>query len=378
MQNTDRILSTHVGSLPRPDDLKALLYAREEGQPVDMTEFDALADAAVDDAVHRQVEAGIDIVSDGELAKPGFVSYILQRLSGFERFHELWSVRDLEDLPELYERQYGGAAMKHIDRGRCIAPIEYVGQDELDKELRRLKQAAERWGATDAFVPAVPPAVISRTFPNEHYGSDEAYQDAVVAALRVEYEAIVDAGLILQLDCTDIPSLPSMSGMEWTQAEAMIDNAVDALNQATQGLPADRLRMHLCWGNWEGPHRYDVALRTLLPHVWRARPQAISFEAANPRHAHEWQVFRDIKPPEDKVLMPGVIDTKNNVVEHPELVAERIERFAGLVGRENVIPGTDCGFGTFAGFGAVFPKVAWMKLDALGQGATLASGRLWS
>jgi 5-methyltetrahydropteroyltriglutamate--homocysteine methyltransferase len=219
--------------------------------------------------------------------------------------------------------------------------------------------------------------VLARSWPDEHYGNEDDYLDALISALRVEYNAIVDAGFILQLDCTDIPMVASMPGIDARSAVEFIDRAVGAVNAATDGLPADRLRMHLCWGNWEGPHRYDVPLESVLPHVWSARPDAISFEAANPRHAHEWRVFETIHVPDNKVLMPGVIDTKNNVVEHPELVAQRIEHFAALVGRENVMPGSDCGFGTFAGFGAVFPPIAWMKLEALGRGAKLASARLW-
>jgi 5-methyltetrahydropteroyltriglutamate--homocysteine methyltransferase len=254
--------------------------------------------------------------------------------------------------------------------------VTYIGQEDLATELARLRRAVEEWGATDAFVPAVSPSLAASSLSNTYYATHDDFLEAVIAALRVEYQGVIDAGFMLQLDCPDIPMVASRLD-DLRDIEASTERAVLAINAATEGLPPDRLRLHLCWGNWEGPHRFDVALRKVLPQVLKARPHAISFEAANPRHAHEWDVFEDIQLPDGKVIMPGVIDTKNNVLEHPELVAQRIERFAGLVGRENVIPGTDCGFGTFAGFGAVFPKVAWMKLEALGQGAALASSRLW-
>ncbi len=369
MERNKRVLTTHVGSLPRPAELLELLYAREEGREIDVAEFRGLADAAVSDAVRMQVEAGIDIVSDGELAKPGFYSYVLNRLSGFERYHQLWPLPDLEDLPELFERQYGGTAMEHIDTARCVGAVSYVGLEELEIELDRLRSAMERWGARDAFVPAVSPT-IALTLANAHYDDAEEYQNAVVAALRTEYEAILSAGFMLQLDCPDIPMAASRA-KETADIEAGIKQSVDMINLATEGLPADRMRLHLCWGNWEGPHRFDAPLAAVLPHVWAARPRAISFEAANPRHAHEWSVFETLEVPADKVIMPGVIDSKTNVVEHPELIAQRIDAFARLVGPERVIVGSDCGFGTFAGFGAVFPKVAWMKLEALGQGAAI-------
>jgi 5-methyltetrahydropteroyltriglutamate--homocysteine methyltransferase len=370
----DRILTTHTGSLPRPDAIRERLFAMSDGRPVDPNEWRTLVDGATDDVVARQVEAGIDLVSDGELAKPGFTSYVIDRLTGFERYRELWPLPDLEDLPELFEQQYGGEVGAHLDRARCVGPVAYVGQERLAEDLRRFRAAVDRAGAHDAFVPAVSPGVAATMMPNQHYSPDE-YLDVLADVLAVEYRMIVEAGFLLQLDCPDIPMLASM--MPWESAEPLVARHVEALDQATAGLPPERMRMHLCWGNWEGPHRYDAPLGQVLPAALGARPAAISFEAANARHAHEWRVFEDLDVPEGKVLMPGVIDTKCNVVEHPELVAERIERFARLVGRENVIPGTDCGFGTFAGFGVVHPKVAWMKLAALAEGARLASARLW-
>ena len=376
MEVRDRILTTHTGSLPRPDAVRDRLFAMAEGRPVDRHAWQALAREAIDDVVARQVEAGIDIVSDGELAKPGFTSYVIDRLSGFERFKELWPLPDLEDLPELFAQQYGGDAGAHVERARCVGPVAYVGEEELREELARLRAAVDRAGAHEAFVPAIAPGLAATMMPSQHYAADE-YLGVLADALAVEYRKIVEAGFLLQLDCPDIPMLASMTGMTWDVVEPMIARHLEALNQATADLPPERMRLHLCWGNWEGPHRYDAPLRQLLPLAFGARPAAISFEAANARHAHEWKVFEDVKVPEGKILMPGVIDTKCNVVEHPELVAERIERFAKLVGRENVIPGTDCGFGTFAGFGVVHPKVAWMKLAALGEGARLASRRLW-
>jgi 5-methyltetrahydropteroyltriglutamate--homocysteine methyltransferase len=377
MQNVDHIRTTHVGSLPRPNHLRDLLFAREEGKDVDPQEFNSTADAAVDDVVREQVEAGISIVSDGELPKPGFVSYMITRLSGFERHHQLWPIPDLDDVPELFERQYGTDAMAHSDVARCIGPIEYVGEQALAEDLERFRKATDKWNPEDAFIPSVPPAVLLRMWQNEYYDTEDEYLQALTNALKKEYRAIIDAGFLLQLDCTDIPILCSAKGLPWDVAEGVVRRAVEAVNVATAGLPPERMRLHLCWGNWEGPHRHDAPLAKILPLIWDARPQAISFEAANAAHAHEWKIFEEMKVPDGKVLMPGVIDTKNNVVEHPELVAERIERFAGLIGKENVVPGTDCGFGTFAGFGAVFPQIAWMKLKSLGEGAQIASKRLW-
>jgi 5-methyltetrahydropteroyltriglutamate--homocysteine methyltransferase len=377
MQNVDHIRTTHVGSLPRPNHLRDLLFAREEGKDVDPQEFNSTADAAVDDVVREQVEAGISIVSDGELPKPGFVSYMITRLSGFERHHQLWPIPDLDDVPELFERQYGTDAMAHSDVARCIGPIEYVGEQALAEDLERFRDATDKWNPEDAFIPSVPPAVLLRMWQNEYYDTEDEYLEALTNALKKEYRAIIDAGFLLQLDCTDIPILCSAKGLPWDVAEGLVRRAVEAVNVATADLPPERMRLHLCWGNWEGPHRHDAPLAKILPLIWDARPQAISFEAANAAHAHEWKIFEEMKVPDGKVLMPGVIDTKNNVVEHPELVAERIERFAGLIGKENFVPGTDCGFGTFAGFGAVFPQIAWMKLKSLGEGAQIASKRLW-
>jgi 5-methyltetrahydropteroyltriglutamate--homocysteine methyltransferase len=377
MQNVDHIRTTHVGSLPRPNHLRDLLFAREEGKDVDPQEFNSTADAAVDDVVREQVEAGISIVSDGELPKPGFVSYMITRLSGFERHHQLWPIPDLDDVPELFERQYGTDAMAHSDVARCIGPIEYVGEQALAEDLERFRKATDKWNPEDAFIPSVPPAVLLRMWQNEYYDTEDEYLQALTNALKKEYRAIIDAGFLLRLDCTDIPILCSAKGLPWDVAEGVVRRAVEAVNVATAGLPPERMRLHLCWGNWEGAHRHDAPLAKILPLIWDARPQAISFETANGAHAHEWKIFEEMKVPDGKVLMPGVIDTKNNVVEHPELVAERIERFAGLIGKENVVPGTDCGFGTFAGFGAVFPQIAWMKLKSLGEGAQIASKRLW-
>jgi 5-methyltetrahydropteroyltriglutamate--homocysteine methyltransferase len=384
-RSDERILTSHTGSLPRPAELTELVFRKQEGQSVPADEFEAAVVAATDDVVKRQIDAGIDIVSDGEMGKPGFVNYVGERLAGFGEPGKPWTLADLEDLPELTMALYGGPGGTHINMPACRGAVSYKGHALVAQDVAHLRTALARAGDPDreAFIPAASPGCICNGAENFHYPTYEAYLGAVTAAMAEEYKAIVDAGFILQLDCPDLPMAAhtafwAIKHMEEMGFQRYIQLHVDALDQAIADLPADRVRMHLCWGNYAGPHTADVPIERLMDMVLAARPSAVSFEGANPRHEHEWETLAGLNIPDDKILMPGVIDTKTNVVEHPHLIAQRIGRYAEIVGRERVIPGTDCGFATFAGFGIVDPQVAWMKLAALAQGAAEASERLWA
>ncbi|HEX3975537.1 MAG TPA: cobalamin-independent methionine synthase II family protein [Solirubrobacteraceae bacterium] len=383
--SSERILTTHTGSLPRPKGLTELVFEKQESKPVDAAVFEAAAAQATDDVVARQIAAGIDVVSDGEMNKPGFVNYVGERLEGFGEPGKPWMLSDLEALPELTMALYGGPGGTHINMPACRGEVSYKGHAMVAKDIEHLRTALAKAGDPDreAFIPAASPGCIANCAENFHYPSYEAYLEAVTAAMSEEYKAIVDAGFLLQLDCPDLPmaahtSFWALSHMEEMGFERYIQMHLDALDQSIADLPADRVRLHLCWGNYAGPHTADIPIERLFNMVMGAKPAAVSFEAANPRHEHEWETLASLPIPDDKILMPGLIDTKTNVVEHPHLIAQRIGRFADIVGRERVIPGTDCGFATFAGFGIVDPEVAWMKLASLAQGAAEASERLWS
>jgi len=380
--SNDHILTTHTGSLPRPDQLIELVYSKQEGKKIDDAAFDSLVAKTVDELVRRQADIGIDVVSDGEISKPGFVNYISNRLSGFGGVGAPWALGDMDDLPELLIAQYGGAAGQHIMMPECIGPVSYVGQAQVKEDTARLAHALRQSRAVEGFIPATSPGCITMCAANKHYTSYEDYLWAVSDAMAEEYRAIVNAGFVLQLDCPDIPMIAHTRG--WHDGKKIYgvkghaELHIEAINRAIKGLLPESIRLHMCWGNYSGPHHHDVALSEILEPVLRANVGAYSFEGANPRHEHEWNVFETIKLAPGKIIIPGVIDTKTNVLEHPELIAQRIARYASLVGREHVIAGTDCGFGTFVGFGAVHPKVAWLKLEALAQGARLASKQLWS
>jgi 5-methyltetrahydropteroyltriglutamate--homocysteine methyltransferase len=380
--SNDHILTTHTGSLPRPEQLIDLVYSKQEGKTIDAAAFASLVGKTVDELVRRQADIGIDVVSDGEVSKPGFVNYISDRLTGFGGVGAPWSLGDMDDLPELVIAQYGGAAGQHIMMPECIGPVSYVGQAKVQEDIAHLRDALQSARALEGFIPATSPGCITMCAANKHYGSYEDYLWAVSDAMANEYRAIVNAGFVLQLDCPDIPMIAhTRGGHDGKSAYGVRGHAelhIEAINRAVKGLPAGNIRLHICWRNYSGPHHHDVALREILEPVLGANVGAYSFEAANPRHEHEWKVFETTKLVPEKIIIPGVIDTKTNVLEHPELVAQRIERYASLVGRERVIAGTDCGFGTFVGFGAVHPKVAWLKLEALAEGSRLASERLWS
>jgi 5-methyltetrahydropteroyltriglutamate--homocysteine methyltransferase len=336
--------------------------------------------AAVADAVARQVAAGVDLVSDGEMSKISYATYIRHRLTGFAPGEVPRATpKDLDDFPEFRDRLAAQGGTPKYQRPVCTGPIAVKDLAPLEADLANLRDALAASGvtATAAFMNAASPGVIAVFQPNEYYPSHEAYLFALAEAMRAEYEAIVGAGLLLQIDCPDLAMGRHITFRDADEAEFLRNAAlqVEALNHALANIPADRLRMHLCWGNYEGPHTHDVPLAAILPTVLQAKPQAILFEAANPRHAHEWAVWGEVAVPDDKVLVPGVIDTTTNFVEHPHLVAERLGRFVAIVGRERVIAGTDCGFGTFAGFGAIHPTICWAKLAALAEGAAIASAR---
>ncbi|PZQ59825.1 MAG: epoxyalkane--coenzyme M transferase [Sphingomonas taxi] len=377
----DRIVTTHVGSLPRSAAVTELIFAHEQGETVDPARFDAVLTEAVDACVARQVECGIDIVSDGEMAKISYATYIKDRITGFDGDSPRTPPADLEAFPSFLKRQAGSGGTPTYRRPCCVGPIAPKTLAPLVDDLRRFDTAIAAHPPAGSFMNAASPGVIALFQPNRHYATQDAYLEALAEAMRPEYEAIVAAGHVLQLDSPDLGLGRHMMYKERSEAEylPLIARHVEVLNHALRNVPADRVRMHVCWGNYEGPHHCDVEMRTILPVLMTAKPRGLLFETANPRHQHDWQAFRDLAAliPEDRVLIPGVIDSTTNFVEHPEVVAQRIEQFAALVGRERVIAGTDCGFSTFAGFGAVDPEIVYAKLATLAEGAARASARLW-
>jgi len=380
-RSTDRILTTHVGSLPRPHDLQELLQARRAGRHVDRDALESAISDAVVDAVRRQVAAGITVVNDGEQGKPSYTSYIRDRLDGFAPPEPapVRVGREAEQFPEFFARSTFSLA-RETTISWCTGPLAWKDFSAVESDIERLKQAAAVPGVEDVFMTAASPGVIATSTPNRYYPSDEAYLYAVADVMKREYSAIVGAGLTLQLDCPDLAmsrdrTYAHLSSQEFLKLAAM---HVEALNYAVAGLEPAQMRMHVCWGRPERPHNTDVALSEIVSLLVGARPAGISFTAANARHEHEWKVWKDVALPEEKILIPGVIDSTTNIIEHPECVADRLLRFAGIVGRETVIAGVDCGFGTIPTGGDVDPKVMWAKLEALGEGARLASAQLWS
>jgi 5-methyltetrahydropteroyltriglutamate--homocysteine methyltransferase len=377
--STDRILTTHVGSLPRTQEVVDFLMAKEQGQPYVSAEFDGAMARAVDDIVRRQVAIGLDAVSDGETSKIGYATYIKDRLTGFDGDHPRQIARDLQAFPEFRARMAVFAGKQSFKRPACVGPIAVADRQSLQNDLRNLRAAVKAHAAHDAFMNAASPGVVSAFQPNMYYPTHEAYVEAIAGAMREEYEAIVAAGFVLQVDCPDLAMARHTGFQDLTEAQflARAEHQVEALNHALRNVPSMSLRMHLCWGNYEGPHTHDIPLEKVLPIVLKAKPAAILFEAANPRHAHEWTVWREAQIPEDKILVPGLLTSTSNYVEHPELIEQRLCLFAGLVGRERVMAGTDCGFGTFAGIGKMDGQISWLKLRALVEGAERASRRLW-
>jgi 5-methyltetrahydropteroyltriglutamate--homocysteine methyltransferase len=374
-----RILTTHVGSLPRSQAVTDVLFARERDEARDVGADDEVLRTAVAEVVRRQVGIGIDVVSDGEMSKISYATYIARRLSGFDGDTPREPGQDLVEFPGLLRKLAERGATAKYRRPRCVAAVAVKDLGPLTSDLRNLQGAVAAAHPTAAFMNAASPGVIALFQPNDYYRTQDEYLEALAAALQAEYEGIVRAGIILQIDAPDLAmgrhTMYRDRSLE--EFERLAARHIEVLNHALRNVPAERVRMHVCWGNYEGPHHHDVPLARLLPIVLKARAQGLLFEAANPRHAHEWAVFKDVRVPEDKVLIPGVLATTTNYIEHPELVAERLERFAHIVGRERVMAGTDCGFGTFAGFGPVEPDIAYLKLRSLVEGAQLASRRLW-
>jgi len=376
-RSTERILTTHTGSLPRPADLLAMVRARLAGETVDETAFAARVKSAVRETVEKQVQAGIDVVSDGEMGKPSFATYVSDRLTGLGGVNT-------DPRPFAEEAIYPGWAATIppvvMVRRFCESDVAYQSRDALQTDLDTFTGAIAEAGAVEGFMPTASLGIIADIMVNKHYPSEEAYLYALADAMKTEYRAIADAGLVVQIDAPD-----AAMGRHGQFRDAPLETfrkataqRVEALNHALQGIPEEQIRYHICWGNYSGPHNFDVPLADVVDLLLAVNAGAYSVEAANPRHAHEWQVWETVKLPEGKTLIPGVIDSTSSFVEHPEVVAQRIEQFARIVGRENVIAGTDCGFGTSAGRSAVHPELVYPKLAALAEGAKLASSRLWS
>lgn len=378
--STERILTTHVGSLPRSKEVTACVFAQERGEMDDQEACDKIIAAAVNDVVRRQCDGGIDIVSDGEMSKISYATYIKDRLTGFEGDSPRSPPKDLEEYPGFLEREAHTGGTPTYRRPKCVGEIRVKDMTPLETDLTNYRAAVKEATPVEAFMNAASPGVIALFQPNEHYASHADYLEALAEAMRPEYEAIVNAGFLLQLDSPDLGLGRHMMFKDKDDAEYMrlANLHVETLNHALRNIAEDRVRLHVCWGNYEGPHHYDAPMEMVLPIAMRAKAQALLFESANPRHAHEWRVFAESNIPENKILVPGVIDSTTNFIEHPELVAERIHRFADIVGRDRVIAGTDCGFSTFAGFGAVDQDIVYAKLRALADGARLASDRLWA
>jgi 5-methyltetrahydropteroyltriglutamate--homocysteine methyltransferase len=376
-RSTDRILTTHTGSLPRPDDLVQLMFKKEEGEAVDRPALDARIASAVKEVVDKQRAAGIDIVNDGEMSKPSYATYVKDRLDGFGGASYPLAYQDLVDFPDLAARVFNDPGRSRRKTPACDRPISVKDPEAVRTDILNLRAAVGE--SAPSFITAASPGVIGLFFKNTYYPNYETYLYAIADAMRDEYRAVVEAGFILQLDCPDL-GMGRHIQFAGATLETFRKNAVlhvEALNYALAGLPAESVRIHLCWGNYEGPHHYDVALRDIIDIAFRANVGAISFENANARHGHEWKIFRDVKLPDNKSLIPGVIDSKSNYIEHPELVAERLIRLGEIVGRDRVIAGTDCGFGTWVGMAKVDPGVVWRKFASMAEGARIATAELW-
>jgi 5-methyltetrahydropteroyltriglutamate--homocysteine methyltransferase len=378
-RSTDRFLTTHTGSLPRPDDLIRMMYAKEEGVPVEPGALAARVKQAVAEVVKKQADAGVDLINDGEMSKPGYATYVKDRLNGFGGSGNTFVYQDLADFPRLEKRVFGDPGRSRRKTPACNSAISVRDRQAPQTDADNLKAALGGVKAVGGFMSAASPGVIGLFFRNDHYPSEEAYLAAIADAMRHEYETVAKAGFVLQIDCPDLGmgrhiQYADLSLVEFRKRAAL---HVEALNHALANIPAEQSRLHMCWGNYEGPHHHDVPFADVIDIVFKAKPAAISFEAANPRHAHEWTLFETVKLPEGKVLIPGVIESKSNFIEHPELIAQRISRYAKLVGRENVIAGSDCGFGTWVGMAQVDPDVVFAKLEAMAEGAAIASNRFW-
>ena len=377
--SSERILVTHVGSLPRSQAVTDVLFARDRGEPIDADASNATIASAVREVVRKQVEAGVDVVSDGEMSKITYATYIKDRLTGFAGDTPREPGQDLVEFPRILKRLAETGATAKYQRPRCVGEIRVRSLEPAKTDVQNLQAATAAAGPSEGFLNAASPGVIALFQPNDHYQSQDDYLEAVAEGMRAEYELITASGLLVQIDAPDL-AMGRHTMYRDRSVEEFLNRAarhIEILNHALRNVAPDRVRMHVCWGNYEGPHHHDVPLERLLPVLARARIGGLLIEGANPRHAHEWAVFRDVRVPDDWIVIPGVISSTTNYIEHPQLVAERIGRYADLLGRERVIAGSDCGFGTFAGFGPVDPDVTYLKLRSLAEGAAIASRRLW-
>jgi 5-methyltetrahydropteroyltriglutamate--homocysteine methyltransferase len=380
MSPNGRILTTHVGSLPRPDDVVEQVFKVDNGEPVDPAEYERIIGGAVADRVRHQADAGVDLVSDGEMSKIGYATYIRHRLSGFELGDVPRATpADLDAYPSFRDRLAKAGVTAKYKRPICRGPIAYENREPLERDLAHLRTAVDDADVTGGFMNAPSPGVIALFQPNEFYGTLDEYLDALADAMKAEYEGIVEAGFQLQIDAPDLAMGRHI--MYRDQPDEVFVEATErhvaAINRALADVPGDQVRLHVCWGNYEGPHHLDIPVERIMDHILEAKPATLLFEAANPRHAHEWTAWRDAAIPDDKILAPGVISSTSNYIEHPELIAQRLQTFAAIVGPERVVAGTDCGFGTWSGFGPIDPTICWAKLASLSEGAALASSRLF-
>jgi len=380
-RSTERILTTHTGSLPRPQNLAQLMIAREQGKAVNAQELESSVRNAVAEVVKRQVDVGIDIISDGEMSKIGFANYVKDRLTGFGGESNPVVAQDVLDHPDLrvrmFRRNEGGESRYYTPA--CDGPINLRDKDAVHQDIAHLKAALQGVRVEEVFMPAASPGTIAQVMQNNYYPTQEAYLYALANAMRYEYQAIVEAGFLIQLDCPDLAMQrhTRYAAASIDEFRKQVQQNIEVLNYALNGISPDRIRIHVCWGNYPGPHHRDVPLKDIIDLLFTIQGDALSIEAANPRHEHEWKVFEHVALPEGKILIPGVIDTCSTYVEHPDVIAQRLVRFAQVVGRENVIAGTDCGFGTFLGTSIIAPSVAWDKLRSLAEGARIATEELW-
>lgn len=379
MATHDHFLTTHIGSLPRNEELVRFMFAREDGIPLDPVALEAKIAEAVTSVVARQLEAGIDIINDGEMSKPSYATYVKDRLNGFGGTGNSFTFADIEAYPNTKARVFADPGRSHRKTPACNGPVSMRDVEAPRKDARRLRAAVKGAQPTGMFLSSASPGVTSFFFRNDYYPSREDYIFAIAEALRHEYEAIVEAGMMLQVDCPDLAMgrHTQFAHLDVSGFRDQMELHIEALNRALVNIPADKVRMHLCWGNYPGPHHCDVPLDEIIDLVWKAKPHALLFEAANPRHAHEWTVFEQVKVPDGKLLIPGVIECQSSYIEHPELVAQRIGRYAHLVGRDNLMAAVDCGFSIHVGSGGVDPDVIWAKLAALAQGAAIATKKFW-
>ena len=377
--STDRILTTHVGSLPRPQSLVDALLQKDRGEITDQAAYDATIAAAVEEVMRRQTEVGIDIPSDGEASKVSYSTYMMDRLNGFGGHNERRMPLDMAPHPEFRAKISRMTGVQEFKRASCIEPISVKSWAPLHQDIADMKAAMAKYGVAEGFMNSASPGLITAFQPNAYYKTHEEYVWALAEVMHEEYEAIVAAGLVVQLDCPDLAMARHIGFQDLTEAEFLKQSQihVEAMNHALRNVPAGMARYHICWGNYEGPHDHDIPVEKIMDIILKAKPAGILFEGANARHEHEWVVWRDARIPEDKILIPGTLDSCSNYVEHPELVAQRIERYADIVGRERVICGTDCGFGTFAGYGKMDMEISYKKLRAMAEGAEIASKRLW-